>query len=346
MSFIRREIKKNVEKIRIAGRRLFEVWIHEEESHLPGDQNCWDECMATSRRADVFIVLYNGRAGWAGTSERIGDHVGICHAEFHEAFYHCPSKIRTIQFPEVDAEDETPDHRFQKYFNNQGIFGTQVETGEQAIAAAVEATTAALLDLARAGVGLNAKGNYYAGEALTWSRMDFQKRREVTTGVVSEYLSQQIDSQLVRDNIVSCRLARKSIAFVCDCIPAGLSTPAARELVGQPFLRDHQFFQHLPKNTYGPVHVIACQKAVTESQAIKQLGFPDAIVVSAPFGIYIADEIQKIQMVFIANCRDETSTRHHVQRFLRWLIEQGEAKLMAERAVSRRKIVKCIASEL
>ncbi|TLD71703.1 hypothetical protein FEM03_06070 [Phragmitibacter flavus] len=137
----------------------------------------------------------------------------------------------------------------------------------------------------------------------------------------------------------------QKIAFVCDCIPATLSTAGARELVGQPFLRDHLMVKGLPDEVGGPVHVIACQKGVTESQAIRQLGFPDAAVVSAPFGVYVADSVQKIQMVFLANCRDETTTRQRVQRFLQWLDEQGEDKLLAGRARSRRKIADLISKE-
>jgi hypothetical protein len=65
----------------------------------------------------------------------------------------------------------------------------------------------------------------------------------------------------------------------------------------------------------GAGHLIACQKGVTETQALRQLGFPDAIAVTAPFGVYVADPVQKIQMVFIANCRDETTTLGQLQRF-------------------------------
>ncbi len=140
-------------------------------------------------------------------------------------------------------------------------------------------------------------------------------------------------------------VARQSVAFVCDCIPASMTTAAARELVGQPFLRDHEISAALPKTTGGPVHLIACQKGVTEAQALRQLGFPDAVVVSAPFGIYVADDVQKIQLVFIANCRDETITRRHVQRFLLWLDQQGEDRLLAQRARSRRRIADLIARE-
>lgn len=39
------------------------------------------------------------------------------------------------------------------------------------------------------------------------------------------------------------------------------------------------------------------------------LRFPDAMIVDAPFGIYVASEVQKIQMIFIRSCTDESSTR-------------------------------------
>jgi len=328
MSVVRETMKAELESIKFGGEAVFRVWIHEPESVLPGDQTSWDHCMARARQADVVLVLYNGNAGWSGSSKKTGDYVGICHAEFQEAFDRCPGKVRSVQFPEIKADAGSPNDCFQKYFRNQGVFGAQVSTGEEAIEAAKMAAVAALLDLARAGVGVNSKGSHYAGEALAWTRMDFQHRRIVTTTAVVEFLSRRngtaSDSRL--KSTVVLTLNGRRVAFVCDCIPSSMSTAAAREMVGQPFLRDHLIAHHLPKRVGGPVHLIACQKTVTESQAIRQLGFPDAIVVSAPFGIYIADEVQKIQMVFIANCRDESTTQAHVQRFLQWLDEQSEKK--------------------
>jgi hypothetical protein len=50
-------------------------------------------------------------------------------------------------------------------------------------------------------------------------------------------------------------------------------------------------------------------------------------------------------LVFIANCRDEAPTRHQVQRFLLWLDQQGEDRLLAQRARSRRRIAGLIARE-
>ena len=177
--------------------------------------------------------------------------------------------------------------------------------------------------------------------------MDYLRRRKVMTDTAIQFLSARPQGEVINVlvNTVTLPIGNKKVAFTCDSIPASMGTAAARELVGQPFLRDHDICTKLPAKTCGPVHLIVCQKAVTEAQALRQLGFPDAIVVSAPFVIYVADDIQKIQMVFIANCRDETSTRHHVQRFLQWLTEQGVDRLLAQRACSRLLIGKLMAKE-
>lgn len=76
------------------------------------------------------------------------------------------------------------------------------------------------------------------------------------------------------------------------------------------------------------------------------LGFPDATVVSSEFGIYVADDVQKVQFVFLKNCRDESSLRHSQQRFFEWLDQTGESERLAKRAASRRKIIRAIATEL
>lgn len=56
--------------------------------------------------------------------------------------------------------------------------------------------------------------------------------------------------------------------------------------------------------------------------------------------------MQKVQFAFLANCRDESQTRHALQRFMEWLDQTGESHILARRAASRAKIVKVIAAEL
>jgi len=42
-----------------------------------------------------------------------------------------------------------------------------------------------------------------------------------------------------------------------------------------------------------------------EPQAMRQLGFAEATIVNAPFGIYVADDVLKMQFVYFTNCRDD-----------------------------------------
>ena len=347
MGVLRTELKSSLEKIKIGGKQVFKVWIHEEESNPSALLNNWEQCKQKSRDADVFLMLYNGRAGWLGSDSPVNDGVGICHAELSAAFDKAPVKVRSIQFtPLVAASPASPDQTFQEYVTKQKIPGAQVKTGEEALQRADELAAAIVLDLAREGVGVNSTGSYYAGEALEWSRMNFHGRRHKMTVTVVKLLHKRnrgADKQPT-GNVATFHLRDSLIGFVCDSIPASMSTAAARELVGQPFLKDHEHTEKWDPAIQGPVHLIACQKSVSETQAIRQLGFPDAVVVSAPFGVYVADDVQKIQMAFIANCRDETTTRINVQEFLNWLNDQGEAQYLVQRAIKRRQISDLIRS--
>jgi predicted acylesterase/phospholipase RssA len=80
-------------------------------------------------------------------------------------------------------------------------------------------------------------------------------------------------------------------------------------------------------------------------RALKHLGFPDATVVSRRSWVYVADEVQKIQIVFLANCRDETTTHLAPRGFLEWLAQVQEDVRLSERAEARGRIVRGIARQ-
>jgi hypothetical protein len=142
------------------------------------------------------------------------------------------------------------------------------------------------------------------------------------------------------------KIAAKSILVVCHAIPYALTVSRAFEQTGQPFLLDHQHLPRLTGSRIGPIHLVGCYKEVTEAQARRLLGFPDTTIVVAPFGVYVADDVQKIQLIFVKQCRDDTSTRHGTQRLFDWLDQTHEDQNLVSRAASRKKIIKAIASEL
>jgi hypothetical protein len=147
------------------------------------------------------------------------------------------------------------------------------------------------------------------------------------------------------DNQVQRKIEGKQILFVVSAVPDAMSVAAAREMVGQPHLSDHALHGRLSKIQGGPVHVVACHKTVSESQARTMLGFPDATVVSAPFGIYVVDPVQSIQLVLVAQCRDATSTALGVQQFLEWLDQSEQAAALVRHATKRKNVVAALASK-
>jgi hypothetical protein len=128
-------------------------------------------------------------------------------------------------------------------------------------------------------------------------------------------------------------------------IPAGLSQSAAREIVGQPFLADHTLHDQLADGDGGPLHLVACYKGATESQALKMLGFPDATVVPGRFGLHVADSVQKIQIVLLKNCQSPGATTNAISTWREWLLRVREDVEVAKRASARKRIIAAIANE-
>lgn len=345
LSDIRRELKSEIEGLEVFGKEVFEVWINEETAPQGGTWDSWDVCIQAVKECDILLVISNGNAGWAQDDGEIG----ICHAELTTAISQAPAKVRLIALRNVkvtkDAEG-TRNRRFQDYCATQSLFrGGAVTTIDELKTRAKDAVHDALVALAQAGVRDASKGRYHSGAALDWTRLDFNRRAEEMRRVLSDVISKRVGSSNDGGHLIA-KLGGNDVLLIPHAIPAGLGVGPAKEMVGQPFLQDYKLAGILTVKRGGPVHIIACHKTATEAQATKLLGFPDATVVSAPFGVFVADNIQKVQFAFIINCRDESTTRHSVQRFFAWLSETREDVLVAARAQARARIVRAIAKEV
>ncbi|SFM35864.1 hypothetical protein [Pelosinus propionicus] len=341
---IRKELKQEIESVEIFGKRIFEVWINEESPPRGGTWDSWEVCIEAVKDCDILLVLSNGNAGWAGNS---GD-IGICHAEMMTGLSLASSKVWIISLGNIaigESEQDQRNRRFQEYIVSQSLFrGGEVSNVEKLKQRVKEALREALVDLVHRGVRESSKGRFHSGQALDWNRLDFAARQKEMERVCKEAILKRQKSKEIDGNAI-ISIGGTEILFIPHAIPAALSVSAAKEMVGQPFLKDYMFASLITRKQGGPVHIIACHKTATEAQAIRFLGCPDATVVSAPFGIFVADNIQKIQFVFIMNCRDDANTRHGIQRFFEWLEQTREDILLAKRAKSRAKIVQSIAHE-
>jgi hypothetical protein len=186
----------------------------------------------------------------------------------------------------------------------------------------------------------------YVGDALQWHRLSFADRKAQIEKVLTQHLEASPGAKRLNEATVVLPIRSQRIALQCSGIPAGLSVAAARELVGQPFLKDYVVMRDLPQDEVGPVHLIGCSGNVTEAQARRQLGFPDATIVPTPQGIWMADPVQMIQVFFLSGCIDAASTRLRLQDALNWLDNSNEADRLVKRAQSRARIVRTIAQEV
>jgi hypothetical protein len=128
LSDIRRDLKADIEKMEIAGKKAFEVWINEEAPPSGGTWDSWGVCMEAVKACDILIVLSNGDAGWAANAGE----VGICHSEMMTGLSLAPAKVRLIALPNVAITEDAAgirNSRFQGELSTQSLFrGGTVKT--------------------------------------------------------------------------------------------------------------------------------------------------------------------------------------------------------------------------
>lgn len=337
MTELRRAIKDELEGARLTNWAPFEVRINEDEPALEAGRDATQHCIDQALEADVLLALVNGNAGWAAE----GGTVGICHLELKTVFDAAPHRIRVIDLGRAPAPTEL-DLDFWAWLDRQHLWTRRVVGFDAGLAAAREAVIEALGRLAIAGSREARRGKYHSGDALEWSRLDYQARAARMCEVARKALPGRPGGGAQDEAVV--RVAGRDVLVRIHAIPGPTAEPAARERVGQPFLRDHDAAAAL-EHVAGPVHLVLCHRGVTEGQAARMLGFPDAMLVSPPFGVWAADTIQKTQLIFLAQCRDETATRTAVQRAFEWLDSSGEGSRLVERAEARARIARAIAAE-
>ncbi len=344
LSDLRIEAKRTIEAFRLFNRDTFECWVHEDEAALPGNADVWDQCLNAVGRCDVLLVLFNGNAGFGKSREGIG----ICHAELMAAMQTAAAKVRLIDVKREASigkltGDKERNSRFTRYLEGQEVGRRFAKDDQEALRFMLDALQDAVVEMVRLGGSETRRGRFDTGAPLDWSRLDYGQRK----AAMEKVLNSSLKSEGAVPSGANCIhiVEGKQVLFCCHAVPAAMSVAAAREMIGRPFLHDHELIDQLEDSTTGPVHVIACHKGVTENQAVSLLGFPDATIVTPSFGVYVADNVEKIQLVLLANCRDESSTRYAVQRFFDWLLRSGEAGYLADRARGRRAIVSVIAEQ-
>ena len=344
LSKIRKDLKAEIEGQHLFGQAAFDVWINETAPPSKGSWDSIDVCVAAVKDCDILLVLSNGNAGWATAT---GD-VGICHLELSTAHSLSPDKVRLVYLGDAERTSKGQGERngrFQDYVHGLNLFRGGIVSNEADLKERVfEALFDAVLALVQSGVREINRARYYTGAALDWNRLILAERRQAIATSARQALLER-SGATAKNDAVALSIAGKSLLFIVDAVPAVFGNSQAREMVGQPQLRDHERAKDLGSGQLGPIHLLACHRTAPEATVAKLFGSIDATAVSAPFGTYIVDPVQMTQVVCITNCRDDTNTRNNIERFLTWLVQSGEDKRLLHRAGARSRIVKAIAKE-
>lgn len=315
--------------------QIFDVWIHENEQAKSTKRSPFELSLDEIRKADIVIVLYNGEAGW-----KLDDRgIGICQAEFQEAVSRRSNIVYLIEIDPLPKPKGKSDREFQKELQRYGSFKKSVKSEAELQQAVLELLQKAVAELVKRGASGSRSRD--RGLALDWSRLDMNRRRdEMKRALATELFIS--DEEVPADGPCKVELDESRLVACLHAVPGAMGVAAAREMLGQPFLRDHFWADELSEQTPGIVHLVACYKGVTENQASKIIGTPDTMTVASDFGVYAADHVQQIQMIFLANCADTVALAVAVRRLQEWLHSTDEVKYLRERAVGRTKILKTI----
>ncbi len=313
---------------------VFNVWLHEPETASTGS-NTFELSLTRIQRDDIIIVLYNGEAGSAEGDSAIG----ICHAELQAALARPGGVVHIVELTPIAETMLQRDLNFRSFVDNLDLFHTKVANAAELLSKVLQLLQKAAAELV--GRGARGKARRDRGQPLDWNRLDLDARRKTMRAALAVEMG-ALRSDISGEEMVEVDLAGSRFGARLDAIPAALSVAAARELVGQPFHRDHRFAAELSDACPGVVHVIACHRGVTEAQASRMLGSPDAIAIPSDFGVYAADHVQHIQLFLLANCADKSAIGVAVRRLNEWLGQTREIERVTHRAIARRHILQAV----
>ncbi len=313
---------------------IFEVWIHENERAKSTARNTFELSLEEVREADIILVLYTGEAGSAASDEQIG----ICHAELQDAVAKRGDVVHVIELIPLANSHKSRDQRFRAYVDSLSAFRLKASNEAELQASVVQLLHKAVANLVRRAASGGRRRD--RGSALDWGRLDLaERRRSICTALAAELGIDAVESVGAIAQVV---LADRKLSVRIDAIPDVLSVAAARELVGQPFHRDHLLTDSLSADAPGIVHIIACHRGVTETQAKKMLGTSDAMAIASDFGVYAADHVQQIQLFFLTQCADAGAVGIAVRRIHEWLAQAGEIERVVNRALGRKMILQAV----
>ena len=157
--------------------------------------------MKQAAGCDIFLSLVDGESGW----QKDDSGIGICHAEFQTAYTNSPGKVRVISligdFGNWNAKPG-PDTDFLEALTQASLLEARhFENSDVLKERTKDVVREMVLQLAHEGAREVQKSGPNTGEALDWSRLNFDQRETAMVDVLVGSLSQKKKAKQVGELI-------------------------------------------------------------------------------------------------------------------------------------------------
>jgi hypothetical protein len=151
-------------------------------------------------------------------------------------------------------------------------------------------------------------------------------------------LSFKSDEKSAHQYLLRFRSTKRSINIpvLFSACPDRFSYADAVRYVGYPFRSCVEGWT----DTYGPLHIIAVARSITDTQVRRHLGNPDIHVSREGWGFFAADPERFIQVGYLTQCLSPRRLIRRVREFFTWLDIYEQVDQLVDRAKVRGRILK------
>lgn len=325
LSDLRLFLRETLEKESFLDEELLEIIIHENNFAPDTSQDPHQLSLSKLDECNIVFILYNGDSGWNPSFS--GN--GICHDEFLKAVDEYSTMTHIIDvshnFPFKKAKEK--DEAFQqsvRSFTMEQLKASTVDDLHEKILTQIKSQV--INDLKKSLIIQKqvVKQSSIFGETLEYSKMTYSQR---------EYNLRNVSKKKL-DTILP------NVHKMYHVIPDNMSVSDARNRIGRPFINEADEIN----DSYdaGIVHFITVYGNCTEIQIKNLVGFPDLTVIKTPFGFYLWDTTNHIQMFFLAKCKNGNAIGTNINYVLQWLHSSKENENITKRAQARYSILMAI----
>ncbi|MCX6306001.1 MAG: hypothetical protein NT040_13650 [Bacteroidetes bacterium] len=340
LSEIRIWLKDQLEAIGFLDQQFFDIRINESFA-ADATLDSYNACLQEVRESDLLISLFTGAAGWAPD----GFDQGICHAELSEAMDISTKKTAIIDITKFfnivttnPGELERND-KFAVYIKQVNRFSNPLKLTPSALPDDFETQLLAMIKavIYRSLLDRIKTSNYYynisnnAGKTLDWKKMKYDERDRQIRDILNK---------LVTASPEFSKFIRK-----VHSIPDNMSVDDAKAFTGRPFLKDQDNLPAAPLNPeelMGPIHFVGVVGNATEIQVKNLIGYPDISVIKGDYGVYVWEQNNHIQMVFLTECISPEAVRTKFLLFDTWCQSTKELENIEKRGRARLHVLKAI----